>query len=88
MSLFERLREISLSEREINDIGYGFGKNVNTFFNQGFNTPVFKNKDAKWGRDRVGGDGIQLGERQSRRWRYLFVYWNNTFLKYILLNTP
>ena len=35
MSLFERLREISLSEREIDDIGYGFGKNVNTFFNQG-----------------------------------------------------
>ena len=34
MSLFERLREVSLSEGEIDDIGYGFGKNVNTFFNQ------------------------------------------------------
>ena len=35
MSLFERLRKNSLSEGKIDNIGYGFGKNVNTFFNQG-----------------------------------------------------
>ena len=34
MSLFERLRQISLSEGEVDYVGYGFGKNVNTFFNQ------------------------------------------------------
>ena len=34
MSLFERLRKISLNEGEVDYIGYRFGKNVNTFFNQ------------------------------------------------------
>ena len=35
MSLFERLRENSLSEVIVYYIGYRFCKNVNTLFNQG-----------------------------------------------------
>ena len=35
MSLFERLRKNSPREGKVDNIGYGFGKNVITFFKQG-----------------------------------------------------
>ena len=73
MSLFERLWKTFLSEGKVDNICYGFGKYVNTFFNQGGRAWVQVTGFVLGGKDefaclylRFGGKGLEFGRGMWR----------------------